>query len=96
MADIRGIFVELRTAGGRHAGTDDHIYVGVFGRGEAVNFPSTFAGSMTGNEVPTSGTGSGMFGKAPFWKAPKGPTRPAAGTIRKIAASIWRWSITST
>ena len=39
MADIKGILVELKTKSGGGAGTDDHIYVGVFGKGGGSEFP---------------------------------------------------------
>lgn len=39
MADIKGMFVSLKTDSSRHSGTDDHIYVGVFGTGGGSEFP---------------------------------------------------------
>ena len=39
MTNIKGIAIELKTAAGEHTGTDDQIYVGVFGRGGGSEFP---------------------------------------------------------
>ena len=39
MAHIRGIVVNLTTGTGGYAGTDDHIYVGIFGKDGGREFP---------------------------------------------------------
>lgn len=39
MAHIKGMFVELLTDTATYAGTDDNIYVGVFGKGGGSEFP---------------------------------------------------------
>lgn len=38
-SDLRGVVVGLRTGTSAHAGTDDHIYVGIIGRGGGREFP---------------------------------------------------------
>lgn len=39
MSEIKGIFVELKTKGGKWTGTDDQIYIGVIGKGGGSEFP---------------------------------------------------------
>ena len=44
MSKVLGIFVELKTENKKHAGTDDHIYIGVVGPGGGREFPLNVSG----------------------------------------------------
>ena len=44
MPHVRGMVVNLRTAGGATDGTDDHIYIGVVGTGGGREFPLDVSG----------------------------------------------------
>lgn len=44
MAEIKGMWVELKTASGKYTGTDEALYVGVFGKGGGSEFPLDVVG----------------------------------------------------
>lgn len=39
MVNVKGMVVELKTKSGKGTGTDDHIYIGVVGKGGGSEFP---------------------------------------------------------
>ena len=98
MAHIRGIVVELRTKNQSGAGTDDHLYIGVYGSGGGREFPLDVRGFddfERGTNVKywfgTVWDGSVLVGaKQPYRSAPGDRNDPAwHRVILQEVQNVW-------
>lgn len=85
MSNLRGVLVRLKTAKGKWSGTDDHIYVGIFGKGGGRELPldvHDFDDFEEGSQVKywigdvwdgtaLSGARNPYESQGPWWNNPK-------------------------
>ena len=86
MSKILGITVGLKTGPGVWSGTDDHIYVGIIGKGGGREFPL----DVTGYDDFEPGTyASYLLGTVWGYDQPKGPPLKA---LHPFASSLGGWN----